>query len=162
MPSSSTGSVWPRDAESWGGFSFGVFEAVLVAGAAIVLTRRWFQRQRAAAEAQAIARGTDVDGGWRYRSAARVSWLLPLVAIAFSACTASSPAITKLPLALVGSLLLLAGVPLGMYALLGVQEHGSRRILAPAAIGILIPLLLLALAVWQFMTPESPIPSRPG
>lgn len=83
--------------------------------------------------------------------AARLSWVCPIITIiTFASLIIGGEIIPRRTIAVIASsglCLLLIGLILAIAALLGVPRQGTRGILAPAIVGIIINGLLLFLAV---------------
>jgi hypothetical protein len=86
-----------------------------------------------------------------YAQAAKAAWILPLLTCGLGCCTsgmrASSPAIG---MAIGGFqlLLILAGLGLGIFALVGVSKHGASGILFPAIAGLVLNVAVIGLIVF--------------
>lgn len=81
--------------------------------------------------------------------AAKGSWASPI--ILFVILMFGKQFIPGVILDLVGALFIIAGLALGIVALFGIRRHGSKGILAPAIIGLVINLLLLFIFVTNFI-----------
>ena len=80
--------------------------------------------------------------------AAKASWAsaaLVFVLVAFGRRTGATVVIELVALAL-----MLVGLALGVISLFGIRRHGTRRILAPALVGIIINGLLLFIFLTNF------------
>jgi hypothetical protein len=94
-----------------------------------------------------------------FHQAATASAFAPLIAIGLtifsSAARTSLDSQSQRPVALIGAIvsgiLILLGLICGIVALFGIRRHGKKGILAKALCGIIIPLLLSALAIPNFM-----------
>jgi len=81
--------------------------------------------------------------------AAKGSWAsaaLVFVLVAFGRRTGATVVIELIALAL-----MLVGLALGVISLLGIRRHGTKHILAPALVGILINGLLLSIFITNFL-----------
>ena len=81
--------------------------------------------------------------------AAKLSWVCPILVVLLLACGGRVGA--RVILELAALLLIVVGFVFGLIALFGVRAHGSRSILAPALVGILINGLLLFIFVTNFV-----------
>ena|SRR6266481_1641961 len=98
-----------------------------------------------------------------FHQAATASAFAPLIAIALTVFSSAGRTNLDLqsqrPVALivgiVSSILILIGLICGIVALFGIRRHGKKGILTKALCGIIIPLLLSALAVPNFMAARS-------
>lgn len=81
--------------------------------------------------------------------AAKLSWVCPI--IIFLLLVAGKQAISPLILDLIGLLLIVVGLIFGIIALFGISKHGTKGILAPAIVGIIINGLLLFIFVTNFV-----------
>ena len=81
--------------------------------------------------------------------AAKLSWVCPI--IIFLLLVAGKQAISPLILDLIGLLLIVVGLIFGVIALFGISKHGTKGILAPAIVGIIINGLLLFIFVTNFV-----------
>lgn len=81
--------------------------------------------------------------------AAKLSWACPI--IIFLLLVAGKQAISPLILDLLGFLLIVVGLIFGVIALCGISRHGTKGILAPAIVGIVINGLLLFIFVTNFV-----------
>jgi len=82
--------------------------------------------------------------------AAKGSWASALIVFLLLAFGVQSGA--RVILELVALLLNIVGLALGIVALFGIRKHGSKGILAPAVVGIIINGLLLFIFVTNFVT----------
>src|SRR6266540_1637911 len=81
--------------------------------------------------------------------AAKASWAsaaLVFILVAFGRRTGATVVIELIALAL-----MLVGLALGVISLFGIRRHGTKHILAPALVGILINGLLLSIFVTNFL-----------
>jgi hypothetical protein len=62
----------------------------------------------------------------------------------------------KIILELIALLLILAGLSLGIIALFGIRKHGTKGILAPALVGLIINGLLLFIFINNFLAARQP------
>lgn len=87
--------------------------------------------------------------------AARLSWVCPIITImTFAFLMLGGQIIPRRAIALIASsalCILLIGLILAVVALLGISRHGTRRILAPAIVGIIINGLLFSFVVASFV-----------
>jgi hypothetical protein len=85
-----------------------------------------------------------------YAQAAKAAWMAPLIAFTLGCCTRGAmrgaPSVGFV-IAGFQLLLILAGLGLGIFALTGVRKHGSTGILAPAVVGIVLNVGIIALNV---------------
>jgi hypothetical protein len=85
-----------------------------------------------------------------YAQAAKAAWMAPLIAFTLGCCTRGAirgaPAVGFV-IAGFQLLLILGGLGLGVFALTGVRKHGSTGILAPAIVGIILNVGIIALNV---------------
>jgi hypothetical protein len=100
--------------------------------------------------------------GWRRRmnappetkafayQAAQLSWICPI--IMYLILVADKQISSPMILDLVALMLIVVGLIFGIISLSGISEHGSKGILAPAIVGIIINGLLLFIFVTNFMT----------
>jgi hypothetical protein len=82
--------------------------------------------------------------------AAKLSWVCPIllfVLLMFKRQIGAPALITDL----LGLLLIVVGSTSGIVALFGISRHGTKGILAPALVGILINGLLLSIFIMNFM-----------
>jgi hypothetical protein len=98
-------------------------------------------------------RGANTSGGIAadsYAQAAKAAWMAPLIAFLLGCCTVGAkrgaPS-ASLVISMIQLLLILAGVGLGIFALTGVGKHGSEGILAPAIVGLVLNVGIIALNV---------------
>ena len=88
--------------------------------------------------------------------AARISWVCPIITIViFVALILGGHIIARKAIALVASsalCLLIIGLILAIVALFGISKHGTKGILAPAVVGIILNGLLLSFVVASFVT----------
>lgn len=83
-----------------------------------------------------------------FQRAATTSLLAPLFALVVSGVLTNTGASVSGRIGgIISGLILLIGVGLGIVALFGIRRHGARGILVKALCGILIPLVLTALAL---------------
>jgi hypothetical protein len=75
---------------------------------------------------------------------ARLSWVCPIVA--FFLVAFAQPIGARMIPDLMAGLLIVVGFILGVIALFGISKHGSKGILAPAIVGIIISGLFVV--VW--------------
>ena len=81
--------------------------------------------------------------------AAKASWAsaaLVFILVAFGRRTGATVVIELIALAL-----MLVGLALGVISLFGIRRHGTKHILAPALVGILINGLLLSIFITNFL-----------
>ncbi len=83
-----------------------------------------------------------------YYQAAKGSWASSII-VFFLLVFSSTGA--KVILELIALLLILAGLSLGIIALFGIRKHGTKNILAPALVGIIINGLLLFIFINNFL-----------
>jgi hypothetical protein len=90
------------------------------------------------------------DAKKKFQEMARASWLTPIVATVVNVALvtsqigkSSSPNPVQIVL---GPVFVLGGLVLGIVALFGIRKYGSRKILAPALIGIGINIFLIVMA----------------
>ena len=81
--------------------------------------------------------------------AAKLSWVCPIIVflLLMFGRQVSSPVI----LDLIALLIIVVGLIFGVIALLGISKHGTKGILAPAIVGIIINGLLLFIFVTNFL-----------
>jgi hypothetical protein len=82
--------------------------------------------------------------------AAKLSWACPI--IIFVLLMFSRQIGARVIIELVALLLIFVGLIFGIIALFGISKHGTKGILAPAIVGIIINGLLLLIFVMNFMT----------
>jgi hypothetical protein len=82
--------------------------------------------------------------------AAKLSWVCPI--IIFLLLVAGKQVSSPVILDLIALLLIVVGLLFGVIALFGISKHGTKGILAPAIVGIIINGLLLLIFVMNFMT----------
>ena len=82
--------------------------------------------------------------------AAKLSWVCPI--IIFVLLMFSRQIGARVIIELVALLLIVVGLIFGIVALFGISKHGTKSILAPAIVGIIINGLLLLIFVMNFMT----------
>jgi hypothetical protein len=151
----------PRTAHEWGAFTFDAMLATGVLVAVVLVARSSWRKRLKQAEETARANGVPVDPSWRYRVAARWSWGVSVAGLGFGVLASSAE--YKLPASLLGSMVMLAGPFLALYAVLGASGPARKKVLVPAAIGAFIPLFFLCAAVAQvFVLPERPRPPVVG
>jgi len=85
--------------------------------------------------------------------AAKLSWVCPI--IVFLLLTFGRQAGARVIIELVALLLIVVGFVFGVIALFGMRTHGSKGILAPAIVGIIINALLLFIFVTNFLAARS-------
>src|SRR5882724_5727220 len=85
--------------------------------------------------------------------AAKLSWVCPI--IVFLLLTFGRQAGARVIIELLALLLILVGIVFGVIALFGMRTHGSKGILAPAIVGIIINALLLFIFVTNFLAARS-------
>src|ERR1700722_539075 len=81
--------------------------------------------------------------------AAKLSWVCPI--IVFVLVTFGGHIGSRVIIELIALLLIVVGLIFGIVALFGISRHGSRGILAPAIVGMIINGLLLFIFVTNFM-----------
>jgi hypothetical protein len=90
------------------------------------------------------------------RQAANLSWICPIVTIIiFVLLILSRQTVPRKIIALVASgalCLIVIGLMFGIVALFGLSKHGTKGILAPAIVGIIVNGLLLSFVVTNFLT----------
>jgi hypothetical protein len=84
---------------------------------------------------------------------AHLSWACPIVA--FLLVVFGRQLGVRVIIGPVGLLLIVAGLIFGVVALFGVSKHGTKGILAPAIVGIILNGLLLLIFVANFMTAKA-------
>jgi len=88
--------------------------------------------------------------------AAKLSWVCPIITIIiFVLLILDRQIIARKTIALVASsalCLLVIGLILGVIALFGISKHGTKGILAPAIVGVIINGLLISFVVTNFIT----------
>lgn len=88
--------------------------------------------------------------------AAKLSWVCPIITIIiFALLIFDRQVIARKTIALVAAValwLVVIGLIFGIVALFGISKHGTKGILAPAIVGIIINGLLLSFVVMNFMT----------
>jgi 4-amino-4-deoxy-L-arabinose transferase-like glycosyltransferase len=88
--------------------------------------------------------------------AAKLSWVCPIITIiVFVLLIFNRQIVPRKIIALVASValwLVVLGLIFGIVALFGISKHGTKGILAPAIVGIIINGLLLCFVVMNFMT----------
>jgi len=93
----------------------------------------------------------------RFQDMARASWLAPLIATAVNLAIVSSqtgkPNGLNPVLVILGPLFIIGGLTLGTIALFGIRKHGTRKILAPALVGIGINVFLTVMAALPLSHP---------
>jgi hypothetical protein len=154
-----TDPLIPRTAYQWGRFTFQAMVATGMLVALLFLARSSWRKGRRRAEEAAQKSSEPVDPSWRYRVTARWSWGVSVASIAITAFFSTMPRRGGLPVMLLELALVLAGPFLALHAVLGATDAARKKVLLPAAIGALIPMLMICLAVWQFMSPERPLPA---
>ena len=82
--------------------------------------------------------------------AAKLSWACPIVVFVLVAFGGQVGA--RVIIELIALLLIVVGLIFGVIALFGISKHGTKGILAPAIVGIIINGLLLLIFVMNFMT----------
>ena len=95
-----------------------------------------------------------------FHQAATASVFAPLIAIGLTVFSSSiRTGASQRPVALIAGvaslIIILTGLICGIVALLGIRNHGTKGILTKALCGIIIPLLLIALAVPSFIAARS-------
>jgi len=85
--------------------------------------------------------------------AAKLSWVCPI--IVFLLLTFGRQAGARVIIELVALLLIVVGFVFGVIALFGMRTHGSKGILAPAIVGIIINALLLFIFATNFLAARS-------
>jgi hypothetical protein len=82
--------------------------------------------------------------------AAKLSWVCPI--IVFLLLMFSRQIGARVIIELVALLLIVVGLIFGIVALFGISKHGTKGILAPAIVGIILNGLLLFIFITNFMT----------
>jgi hypothetical protein len=82
--------------------------------------------------------------------AAKLSWACPIIIFVLLMFNRQIGA--RVIIELVALLLIVVGLIFGIIALFGIPKHGTKGILAPAIVGIIINGLLLLIFVMNFMT----------
>jgi hypothetical protein len=116
-------------------FGSGLVSFAMVFGAAYA----WLSSERRA--------GRTSDPAGRAKTAAKASWVLLLISVAFSAFGSVVGHETALTIALAATFLILFGMASGIYALTAIRAHGRKGILLPALAGIGASSVLCALAL---------------
>jgi lipopolysaccharide export LptBFGC system permease protein LptF len=81
--------------------------------------------------------------------AAKVSWVCPI--IVFVLVPLGGQVAARVIIELIALLLIIVGLVFGVIALSGIRKHGSKGILAPAIVGIIINGLLLFIFITNFL-----------
>ncbi len=88
--------------------------------------------------------------GFAHR-AAKASWVSVAIVFVLGVFSeATQIAAAKLLVELIALLLMLAGLALGIAALFGIRQHGTRGILGPAIVGIILNGLLIFIFTTNF------------
>ncbi len=125
---------------------------------------------RSAALAYAT-KGAGAGGGISadtYAQAAKGAWVAPLIAFGLGCCTRgvqrASPGVGA-TIGIFQIVLIVAGVGLGIFALVGVRKHGGSGILFPAIAGLVLNALFIGLIVvlaMMLMTGRLPVGAGGG
>ncbi len=81
--------------------------------------------------------------------AAKLSWVCPIIVFVLLMFTRQIGA--RVIIEMVALLLIVVGLVFGIFALFGISKHGTKGILAPAIVGIIVNGLLLFIFVTNFM-----------